>query len=240
MYSSMIKTVKSKLHKSNQDNIFYKQVCKDIFLLGVFDGLSSSNYSEQASKICTKIFKKDNHAELIKLDPKQWFESILQEIIVAFNNFINNDESKQEMACTLCVNIIYNNKIINFNLGDSRTYLVSDNIVKCLTKDHTLRNYFEEKGVQQIHPKYIEHLESLTRYVDTKSNHIFKYDMKTYDYKPTDIIICCSDGLYKFFDLYSYDYSKNFSAKKFVKYAINQAIKNGSLDDISLGVHYEF
>lgn len=235
-----VKTIKSPTHESNQDRIFYKIIDDFTFVIGTFDGVSSNRFSAFASQICKEVFLNDEYDDLIDKYPTDWMNFKLNEINERFAEFIDSNHQKIGMSTTLNVNLIIRNIVINFNIGDSRTYVTNDKKIKLLSRDDNLYNWLKDNNIDPKTHKHQKFLHALTNCVEYKeTNQEFKTNY--YKLSPGDILICCTDGFYKFFDFRKYKFSSKMNAQKFVEEAIEIAISNQEkfnfFDDISLGVY---
>ena len=98
------------------------------------------------------------------------------------------------MGTTLDVCFIYNNKIYIGHVGDSRIYLIREDIIRKLTKDHSYVQQLVEDGKitrqeAQNHPKKNMLLKALgcTAYVEP--------DIRARNLEKRDVLLMCSDGL---------------------------------------------
>ena len=88
------------------------------------------------------------------------------------------------------------------SIGDSRLYLIRDNQIMQLTRDHTLKNYIERN---KDNPEIIASLgeideaklDALTSYVGMDGVTFYDINTKQCKMKAGDYILLTSDGLYK-------------------------------------------
>ncbi|MBL4661482.1 MAG: SpoIIE family protein phosphatase, partial [Alcanivoracaceae bacterium] len=121
------------------------------------------------------------------------------------------------------------------NLGDSRAYFQTDDVIKQITIDHTYKNAkLQPKGNISINsPCQMFGLETLDESIcdNLKAYQIFPM------LKSDDLLLMCTDGLSNFladdFILHVIKKHKQ-SPKECLNKLIEHAIKNGSDDDISI------
>lgn len=221
---------KSSDHKINEDSI----VClaeNNVVGFCISDGISTSLNSHIASSTITSCFK----ILFSKIEP--FFSSKnLNEWFVNFLNVVNNklkrhatNSKELELAATINITIIINKNLYTISLGDSLTYLISNTIclVNPVPEDNT---QFDNSNETEDSKEYLQHFYSVY------TNILPKYEIKHKILSKNDIVIVCSDGLYKHVRFDSFNFTNN--AIKDCKELTQIAIKNKSSDDISIGVYY--
>lgn len=185
-----------KMRKLNEDSYF---VYRNENLLGgmVADGMGGQNAGEVASAMAAKIVKEHIINEFNPdMDYAQIGEMVRIALIEANRSIFSYSKSNPEldgMGTTATLAIIYKNKLIAAHVGDSRIYLINEDGIKQVTKDHS---YVQElvlrgeisKEAADSHPakNYI------TRAVGSED--ILKVDITILDYSG-EIVLLCSDGL---------------------------------------------
>lgn len=203
----------------NMDAVLVKEKIinkQNILLCVVCDGVGSTKNGSYAS---SKIISYFNH----------WFENlnditdlttILENKIKTFNMLIVNNcqEYNLNSASTLSIFLAFNNKYIIFNLGDSRIYKFSNNLLDKLTEDDVNANGKLNKYIGQIYLQDIYNKEGTL--------------------KNNDIFLVCTDGFYKKLnDEVIIENLKTLKTKKInqtLEYLSNKAILLGENDNISV------
>lgn len=111
----------------------------------------------------------------------------------AIYDYAKRNNSVMGMGTTVTFAMVYDGKLITANVGDSRTYAVTDIGIKQLTRDHSYVWELVERGqitVEQArnHPKR----NYITRAIGTEEK--VETDIKITDYHGETLILC-SDGL---------------------------------------------
>ena len=187
------KTDIGKVRTNNEDSILVDQE-RGIFLLA--DGMGGHNAGEVASKIAVDTvydFLKDiicnteDDGEILHA-----IETAVMKAHEAVKEKAVSDINFRGMGTTFVVLVIKNEKSYLCHAGDSRAYLMRDNLEQ-LTKDHTVGDSWVEKGYmarEQVPP---QQWHMLTQAVGTGNDLV--PDKKTGLLKPGDILLLCSDGL---------------------------------------------
>ncbi len=140
-------TDKGKRREKNEDTFIAQEVFKKQFIAAcVIDGVGGYSGGEIAAGIARTVlldhFKK----------PYDDVSGMLQEAIVAANARIYTEKQSgnknESMACVLTCALadITNNKFYFAHVGDTRLYLLRDNTLVKITKDHSVVGFLEESG----------------------------------------------------------------------------------------------
>ena len=188
------KTDTGSKRSSNQDSIFLcdKPVGPLSNLYIVADGMGGHRAGDMASKMAIDIT-----VEFIKKSTLENPIAILKRAMIFANNEIykaaNNDPDLSGMGTTMVAAVIQDNKLYVANVGDSRLYVVGNNIQQ-ITMDHSLVEELIRKGELE-RKKGRNHPEKniITKAMGSKDEVI--PDFFEIDFNPEDKILLCSDGL---------------------------------------------
>ena len=138
------------------------------------------------------------------------------------------------MGTTLCLASIIDDTLLVANVGDSRLYVVDEDI-RQVTRDHSLVEEMVLAGeINKEEARNHERKNVITRAIGGTTT--VEPDMFRIDLKKNDRILLCSDGLTKMLedteiaDIIKDESDINNAAKKL----IDKANKNGGLDNISV------
>lgn len=181
--------------ESNQDYMYTSETAvgnlPNLFLLA--DGMGGHAAGDYASRFTVK--------KVVELVGKSTFTepvAILKQAISEANALLlaeaDKDVSRQGMGTTLVTATIIDNRMYVSNVGDSRLYLVSDDKMIQVTRDHSLVEEMVRLGEMdkedaKVHPdKNI-----ITRAVGVLPE--VSADFFEVELEPGDMILMCSDGL---------------------------------------------
>ena len=193
-------TDKGKMRDNNEDRFIAQTILQKRYVLAcVIDGVGGYEGGEIASGLA--------HDAIINYLQKPFTEIIqsLKNALAAANERIykkKQDENEiSEMACVLTLTLadIKENKFYYAHVGDTRLYLLRDNSLVKVTKDHSFVGFFEDSGrlteeAAMNHPKRNEINKALgfdeqqflqPDYIETGES----------PFLPGDILLLCSDGL---------------------------------------------
>lgn len=160
----------------------------------VADGMGGHNAGEVASKMAVEAIV--NYISE-NINNKNYNE-ILKKAIKTANNeiydFASTSEKLNGMGTTVTACLVINNKGFVANVGDSSCFLIRNNKIKKITKDHSLVQELLDLGTISEeeafnHPKK----NIITRAVGTSKEILI--DVFEIDILKDDIIMLCSDGL---------------------------------------------
>ncbi len=181
--------------KLNEDCYF---IYRNERLVGgmVADGMGGYNSGEIASKMAVDLVK---CGVMDGFDPEMdyvEFSELLRRSLIEANDEIyrkSKCEDHEGMGTTSAVAFVFKGKLITANIGDSRVYILDEQKIRQLTKDHSYVEELIESGEltpesAKTHPQR----NYITRALGTEP--FVKADITISDYSG-EVIVICSDGL---------------------------------------------
>ncbi|MCL4546828.1 MAG: Stp1/IreP family PP2C-type Ser/Thr phosphatase [Deltaproteobacteria bacterium] len=229
-----------KVRKLNEDSFSFDSSRGDkgsIFL--ICDGMGGHKAGEVASqyasiKIVEYFYKSAQKDILSKLNES--IRIVNREIY----NLSQKDSSKRGMGTTLVTTVLFDNILYFANVGDSRAYLLRNDSIRKLTKDHSwLEEKISEGILSPSEARNNPNKNIITKCVGFEPD--VEPNFGSIILKGGDRLILCSDGLWN-----ELDDSKikeialsNDDLKKSVERLIYAAEKNGGKDNITVvGIDY--
>ena len=182
-----------KIRAVNEDSFFVSEIDSYGSLLAIVaDGMGGHNAGEVASAEAVKMIK-DGVASSDS-DTKD----MLLEAIECANNAIYKMSVKSPqlhgMGTTVTACVISENTVTAAQVGDSRLYLIKNNSITQITKDHSLVEMLIESGsITKEDARQHPQKNVITRAIGTNSS--VETDIYEFTVEPEDIILLCSDGL---------------------------------------------
>lgn len=188
--------------QENQDYVggFTNQAGR--LMVMVADGVTSTRGGEVASAMAVEHF---GHAwetttiETMKSTIDWLKETTHQEnqaILAAGQRF----EDLKQMATTLVIAVIFDDQIVLGNLGDSKAFLLHDQVLTQISCDHNLKNELVRAGtMSQAEAERLAQANSVTRYlgVDDRAD----IEIAQYPFVANDMLFLTSDGITKVLDV---------------------------------------
>ena len=178
----------------NQDYVFVSDqpVGNIPNLLIVADGMGGHNAGDYASKFVVQVLKK----ELAK-SREDGPRAMLKKAIASANHQLiaesKTDAKLEGMGTTLVAATVIEHTLHFANVGDSRLYLLNDEI-RQLSKDHSLvQEMVRLGGLNAEEAKHHPDKNIITRAIGVKED--IEIDFFEYRLKKGDIILMCTDGL---------------------------------------------
>jgi protein phosphatase len=170
-------------------------------LFMVADGMGGEAGGEIASQICVLTVPKRLYENLKSLGQvsETNFVLLLRESIEYANQIIHqkaqSDPVYHGMGTTATVAVLLGPYLFVAQVGDSRAYLIRQNVLTQLTRDQTFLNYLKEIGVEvPASPETDSRKSILTQAVGSSESVNVKV---TYSkVRQGDSLLLCSDGLY--------------------------------------------
>jgi protein phosphatase len=222
------------VRKKNEDNFILD---REHNLFVICDGMGGHKGGDTASRIATEIIG------------SAFSRGDEQDKIAALNNAIikANDSIWQagleeiefhEMGTTVTAAFIENDSLTIANVGDSSLYLLRENQIKKITRDHTLAQQMVIDGLlKESEVRTCSYNHVLTRALGVQEEvHI---DNFTIEIKPRDYIVLCSDGLSDMLEDIEIlsiinHYRSDANAEQLAEKLVNAALDKGGYDNITV------
>lgn len=187
--------------KYQQDNCFAE--VRDLCGIAVLcDGMGGMNGGEQASALAVNFFAEDFR----KAQPIKDIPGFLNREARKLDRMVAElkDEQGRRMnaGTTLVAVIVTGNHLYWLSVGDSRMYLIRNENMVCMTAAHNYKSMLQEKlSSGQIDIDYynseISQGEALTSYLGLGNLTLIDGNTEPFELWEDDILLLCSDGLYK-------------------------------------------
>lgn len=163
----------------------------------VCDGMGGVNGGNIASDIAAELISDKIKSELAENFDEEQIRKLLSDAVNEANYRVfaasQRDLKLSGMGTTCVIAVVKNNKAHIINLGDSRAYLVKNDGVVKITKDHSIVQELVDSGkISDDEAKSHPQKNIITRALGTEKQIVFDY--YSIDFK-NEIILLCSDGL---------------------------------------------
>lgn len=167
-------------------------------LVAVADGMGGHSSGQVASRLCVETLPQ----ELLKLfpekpaDPIDWNRALPQAVTATNDSLYSTARSNREyegMGTTLTAILFNGRQGWVAQVGDSRAYLFRGGRLSQLTHDQTVFNTLREEERAALRDTPFENM--LLQAVGAMTR--LDVGMVTVDLEPDDVLLLCSDGLYK-------------------------------------------
>jgi serine/threonine protein phosphatase PrpC len=188
-----------RIRDNNEDAFIADKLSNGWIVACVIDGVGGYEGGEVAAEIAREtIWKK---LQQLSADPVQTLkEGVLQANQNIYQEKLH-DSTKNQMACVLTIALVdvESNQFYYAHIGDTRLYLLRDQTLVKVTKDHSFVGFLEDSGrltekEAMQHPKRNEINKALgfDPQIDVKSDYI---ETGSSPFLPGDMLLLCSDGL---------------------------------------------
>jgi len=189
-------TDSGRVRSHNEDSVTILKNASDEYLLIVADGMGGHRKGEVASSIAvSRLGKRFNDIPSIgsKLDAVNWLNDNINEINKEILEYGEKNIDSKGLGTTVVTALLTKNYLIFGNIGDSSGYVIKNNKLHKVTKDHTLVNLLVDAGnltedEAKTHPKKNVLMKALGA-AEKADLDIFDVDMES------EAIMLCSDGL---------------------------------------------
>jgi PPM family protein phosphatase len=160
-------------------------------LFAVADGMGGAQAGEVASRLAAESFEPVERGEE---SAEQYLRAIAKTANARIHRLAQSDSSRSGMGTTLTAALVEDDEVSFAHVGDSRAYRFRDGELKLLTSDHSLVEELRRQGrltdeQAEDHPQR----SIITRALGPERD--VDVDTMTYQARPGDIYLLCSDGL---------------------------------------------
>lgn len=233
------KTDRGKVRSINQDAFYINTLSDGAVLAVVCDGMGGASAGDIASKTAVEII---SQYVLNAYNPSMTSDDITRLIDNAISSanlevftLSQKDEQLSGMGTTAVVAVVRETQAIICNVGDSRAYMVNDNLVQ-ITRDHSVVQSLVESGKlspeeARVHPEK----NVITRALGVEENVLT--DSYCIDIGENDKLLLCTDGLSNYADADSILHIVNDNVlDKITDLLIKEANLGGGRDNITAAV----
>ena len=178
----------------NQDYVFVSDTPVGNLpnLLVVADGMGGHRAGEYASRLAVEVVKQELESSAMD-SPEAMMKNAIAHANKRVLEAATQDANLRGMGTTLVAATVIDRTLYFSNVGDSRLYLLNDDI-KQLSKDHSLvQEMVRLGGINEEEAKSHPDKNIITRAIGAKDD--IEVDFYEYRLKRGDIILMCTDGL---------------------------------------------
>lgn len=225
------------VRKENEDSLFVPQIDEDIKLFLVADGIGGQSHGKFASQMTIEEMNKfflDNYNKyddynLLMIDS-------IKHANKAVFDFANVKSEFSGMGTTLVSAFINKDELLLANAGDSRCYIIRNEIISQLTVDNSYVQYLLEKGAISAEEAFNHPQRNLiTKAIGFEKN--VEVDVENIKLYPKDILLLCTDGLTTMLsdeDILHIILNEKGNIEQATYSLIKEAKNNGGTDNITV------
>jgi protein phosphatase len=235
-----------KIRDKNEDNVL---ISSDIGLGVVADGMGGHSAGEIASNIAVSVLaetvrKINQHKMQIPPTFLPRLNFTERKLLLAANlanaaiySTAQTSKLYRMMGTTMTGVLFENNFATAVHVGDSRLYLLRNEKITQITTDHSLVNEHIRRGLLTKEEAAHSNLQNvLTRAMGVKKS--VDFDLLKFPVKVGDMMLLCSDGLYKGLDdkeiQQLLNKNKDLPLVKLCKLLVQMSNKNDGQDNITI------
>lgn len=196
------KTDVGKVRSSNQDAFFAGELENGAVFGIVCDGMGGANAGNVASETAVKIISdyilRSYRIGMDEFEAEKMLKNAIESANFEIYGLASSNSDYSGMGTTAVVAIVQENKAVIANVGDSRIYLVGDDISQ-LTRDHSVVQSLIESGKitpedAKVHPRK----NVITRALGTEESVVT--DTSQLEMTTGETLLLCTDGLSSYVD----------------------------------------
>lgn len=178
--------------KNNEDCL---GVANNIYI--VADGLGGHSYGEVASREAVRYLE-GTYQGLLNLSNEN-MHSIIEDVNSYIWDMKTKNSQYKNMASTIVVGFIANEKFNYFNVGDSRMYYFRRNKISFRSKDHSVTQACVDMGeIEEKEMRFHEDRNKLTKVLGNKKNIKLRDNFQPFSVESGDAFLLCTDGFWEY------------------------------------------
>ncbi|MFO0947220.1 MAG: protein phosphatase 2C domain-containing protein [Planctomycetota bacterium] len=184
-------------YRENNEDRYYVDGDQRLFI--VADGMGGQAAGEQASQLAVEMIPAQLRGLSVDdTDPSFIRQAVCQAVVAANEAILAQgiaDPSLQNMGTTVVMAVLRASKIYIAHIGDSRAYLVRNNVIESMTTDHNLAQaLYEAKTISKEELKTHKFRHVLWKYLGSKEAGDGP-DLFDFDVQAGDRLVLVTDGV---------------------------------------------
>lgn len=238
---SSIQTHVGKVRIKNEDSFYAPKNNSELpKLYIVADGMGGHRGGDIASQRAVEVVSSYINGNISEHQNDEQIKELLRCSINEANRRIYAESLENAdlsgMGTTLTMGLFYEDKVYIGHIGDSRAYRIRENKIELLTRDHSLIWQLMEEGKLSAEEMTTHPMKNvITQALGT--DELVEPDITSFDVKPGDILVLCTDGLINMLDDEKIkDIVCNNNPEDAAKRLIDSANSRGGTDNITVGI----
>jgi serine/threonine protein phosphatase PrpC len=219
------------VREKNEDKLL---IVEKLGLLVVCDGMGGHKGGEVASHLAIQTIEASiplyNEREAVK-----WLNDSIHCANKVIKTQSQADPQLHEMGTTITAALIKDNELFVAHIGDSRLYIINEQGIEQVTRDHTLAEQMREDGLKLEQKSNNTYNHILTRALGIQDE--VAIDNLVQSINADDIILLCTDGLTDMIPnsvIWSIVNDHKNVLGDAAQELLRTALKNGGYDNITL------
>lgn len=201
----------------------------------VSDGMGGYDGGEIASRTAVETFSEALRLGLLTRSAESAIQDGIAAVHCAIRQISEQDSDHGWMGCTIVVALILGEKVVVANVGDSRAYLVTDDQIIQISRDHSLVAEQVRLGlITEEEAKTHLKRSVLTMAISLRQENVDPFIAET-GWERGDRILLCSDGLWSVLSAEEIrDIIKRFPPRQAAEELIRRVNESGGPDNVSV------
>ena len=181
---------------------FYTYIENGKAIAVLCDGMGGLSGGAKASAVCSSIVYDTFHSDKIYSSIPAFYKSVIFDSDDEVCLLKNDDGSNLSGSGTTLVSVVIDDdKLYWASVGDSRIYIIREEQILCITKDHNYLMLLNEKvkrgEITEEEAQSNSKKEALISYIGIGGVRYIDMNSKPFQLSSGDYLVLCSDGLYR-------------------------------------------
>ena len=184
--------------KYNQDCVAHAYTDQSLLLI-LADGMGGHSHGELAAQITIKTFMQAFSVEAKPrvAQPAEFLSRVMRKAHEAIIQFAQDQGLPGSPGTTCIAALIQDGRVCWAHAGDSRVYLLRENMVMAVTHDHSVVQQWADLGfITEEQMKTHPDRHKITNCLGGEGDMFFVESSAEMDLQQEDVLLLCSDGLW--------------------------------------------
>jgi PPM family protein phosphatase len=185
--------------KYNQDCVAHAYTSQALLMI-LADGMGGHSHGELAAQITIKTFMQafaDEAAPRLA-DPAEFLSRVMHKAHKNIIEFAKDQHLLGNPGTTCVAALIQDGRVCWAHAGDSRVYLLRNNVVAAVTRDHSVVQQWADMGyITEEEMKTHPDRHRITNCLGGEGEMFFVESSRVVDLQQGDVLLLCSDGLWE-------------------------------------------
>ncbi|MBQ9199550.1 MAG: serine/threonine-protein phosphatase [Lachnospiraceae bacterium] len=188
--------------RENQQDSVFGQAGENVSIAIVCDGMGGLNGGERASQTALKILAEDFFGEENIENMPEFFEKEAYKMDEEVFKLTDEEGEPLNAGTTVVAVVVKNNEAYWLSVGDSKIYIIREDEIIPVNREHNYRLVLDERLKngeidEETYKSEEKQAEALISYIGIGDLRLMDINKKPFELLENDIILLCSDGLYK-------------------------------------------
>lgn len=188
--------------RPDQQDSVYGEILEHSLVAILCDGMGGLQEGALASQTAIQTFAEDYEKRDITMKIPLFLRQEAIEMDMVLHELVDSSQNPVKAGSTVAAVVLEKNELYWLSVGDSRIYIIRGQEIMAVNRDHNYRlrlDHALKNGsiTEEVYKQEEEKAEALISYLGMGNLSLMDVNLEPFLLQPEDIVLVCSDGLYK-------------------------------------------